>query len=173
MPIFRRAYQTPSPTLISVYLCFSSILCSCCLGFTLCPTAVQCSFFSLFSLLLYSLASCRLLAPLMFMCVRLYWFDGLKSSNHPRSVQIHWIGGAFFPFFCIFPLLFRRRSLLRIYVVFLCVFFVLFNLAIVGTRRYRQTDLWSDFFSLENSHIFFEFKWYIHMLLKNISQKPI
>lgn len=64
-------------------------------------------------------------------CVRLYWFDGLKSSNHPRSLQIQWISGFFFPFSfaCIFIFsLNPEYCMLRIYVVFLCMFFfLLFN----------------------------------------------
>lgn len=106
----------------SMYLCISLFLHSCCLGFTLCSTAVQCNFF------FFIFYSCRLLALLMFMCVRLYWFDGLKSSNHPHSVQIHWIGWRIFFFLLLFhapaflfSLLFKRSSLLRIYVVILCV----------------------------------------------------
>lgn len=38
-------------------------------------------------------------------CVRLYWFDGLKSSNHPHSIQIHWFAGASHSVFCIFTFL--------------------------------------------------------------------
>lgn len=110
MPIFRRAYQTPSPTLISVYLCFSSILCSCCLGSHF--VRLLCSAVSSLSFLCYSTHS---LAVVCWHCSCSCVCDyiDLMVSNHQITLVQFKFTESVAHFF---------HSLAFLYIFFLCCF---------------------------------------------------
>lgn len=106
----------------------------------------------------------------MCVCVRLYWFDGLESSNHPHSIHIHWFGGAslFFSshssaFLFFSSSVFQPHTVhVRIYVIFLCAFFLRFCLIQPYVGRITSFFVLNFFISLSQMEIFWQLKW-IHL----------
>ena len=124
MPTFLRKIISNPSLSYSLHLCafFSSSFllslilpsaesCCCHLGFTLWSDCCVLHFFAI-----WLPAQCLI-------CVRLYWFDGLKIIKSPsftwNSVN-QWL---FSPFACIFPFTFNRR-VLYVYAKDLCRFLV-------------------------------------------------